>query len=135
MSKKQMNSKKEGRKLAKKVAPFVMSTSMVATAFLAAGAPSSAAEIDNKGVNPEVVDQVKNHGQKVSKLATSLPGSPEKGKLISELARDKSFKTVNLDTNDDKDEPKPDEEDGEEGAQATDEVAKPADDGQAEEGT
>ncbi|WP_066296280.1 hypothetical protein [Bacillus sp. FJAT-29937] len=136
MNKKQMNSKKESKKFAKKVAPFAMSTSMMAAAFLAAGAPTSAAELENKGVKPEVLQHVKNHGQEVSALATSLPGSPEKGKLISELAKNKSFKTVKLNTDDDKDEPKPVEgADGEEEAQATDEAAKPADEAQAEEGT
>ncbi|WP_218011650.1 hypothetical protein, partial [Metabacillus fastidiosus] len=74
-----------------------MSTSMMAATFLAAGAPTSAAELDNKEVNPEVLAQVQNHGQEVSELAKSLPGSPEKGKLISELAKNKSFKTNDKD--------------------------------------
>ncbi|MGG3800361.1 hypothetical protein, partial [Metabacillus fastidiosus] len=97
MNKKQMNSKKESKKLSKKVVPFVMSTSMMAATFLAAGAPTSAAELDNKEVNPEILEQVQNHGQEVSELAKSLPGSPEKGKLISELAKNKSFKTNDKD--------------------------------------
>ena len=81
-----MDSKKANKNLSKKVAPLVMSTSMMAATFLVAGAPISAAELDTKGVNPEVIEQVKNHGQEVSTLAKSLPGSPEKGKLVSELA-------------------------------------------------
>ena len=36
---------------------------------------------------------MKNHGQKVSALAKSLPGSPEKGKLVSQLAQVKSAPT------------------------------------------
>ncbi|MEH7115094.1 hypothetical protein V7124_22435, partial [Neobacillus niacini] len=90
MNKKQMVSKEVNKKLSKKVAPLVMSTTMMAAAFLAAGAPISAAELDKKGVNPEVIEQVKNHGQEVSALAKSLPGSPEKGKLVSKLAQAKS---------------------------------------------
>ena len=86
MNKKQMNSKETSKSLSKKVAPLVMSTSMMAATFLAAGAPISAAELDEKGVNPEIVEQVKNHGQEVSALANSLPGSPEKGKLVSQFS-------------------------------------------------
>ena len=96
--KKQENAKKVNKPLSKKVAPFVMSTSMVAATFLAAGAPISAAELEGKGVNPEAIEQIeqpKNHGQKVSALANSLKGPSEfnKGQMISELAKDKSFKT------------------------------------------
>ena len=96
--KKQNNAKKVNKPLSKKVAPFVMSTSMMAATFLAAGAPISAAELEGKGIAPEVIeqiDQAKNHGQKVSALAKSLKGPSEfnKGQLISELAKDKSFKT------------------------------------------
>ena len=94
MNKKQMDSKEANKKLSKKVAPLVMSTTMVAAAFLAAGAPISAAELDKKDVNPEVIEQVKNHGQEVSALAKSLPGSPEKGKLVSQLAQAKSVRTI-----------------------------------------
>ena len=88
MNKKHMDSKKANKNFSKKVAPLVMSTSMIAATFLAAGAPISAAELDKKDVNPEVIEQAKNHGQKVSALAKSLPGSPEKGKLVSQLAQD-----------------------------------------------
>ncbi|MDI2586897.1 hypothetical protein OR571_07205 [Psychrobacillus sp. NEAU-3TGS] len=87
MNKKQMESKKANKNLSKKVAPLVMSTSMMAATFLAAGAPISAAELDTKEVNPEVIEHVKNHGQEVSALARSLSGSPEKGELVSKLAR------------------------------------------------
>jgi hypothetical protein len=93
MNKKQMDSKKANKRLSKKLAPLVMSTSMMAATFLAAGAPISAAELDTKGVNPEVIEQVKNHGQEVSALAKSLPGSPEKGELVSKLAQDNSGTT------------------------------------------
>ena len=58
--KKQDNAKKVNKPLAKKVVPFVMSTSMVAASFLAAGAPISAAELDGKEVTPEVIE----HGEK-----------------------------------------------------------------------
>ena len=93
MNKKQMDSKRVNKKLSKKVAPLVMSTSMIAATFLAAGAPISAAELDTKSVNPEVIEQLNNHGQEVSALAKSLPGSPEKGKLVSEQARANSDTT------------------------------------------
>ncbi|MFJ8065082.1 hypothetical protein ACIQYS_10675 [Psychrobacillus sp. NPDC096426] len=93
MNKKQMDSKKVNKNLSKKVAPLVMSTSMMAATFLAAGAPISAAELDTKGVNPEVIEHVKNHGQEVSSLAKSLLGTPEKGKLVSKLAQANSSKT------------------------------------------
>ena len=53
--KKQDNAKKVNKPLAKKVVPFVMSTSMVAASFLAAGAPISAAELEGKGATPEVI--------------------------------------------------------------------------------
>ena len=56
--KKQENAKKVNKPLSKKVAPFVMSTSMVAATFLAAGAPISAAELEGKGVNPEAIEQI-----------------------------------------------------------------------------
>src|SRR5690242_19331972 len=93
--KKQNNSNKVNKPLSKKVAPFVMSTSMMAATFLAAGAPISAAELEGKEVAPEVIEQAKNHGQEVSALAKSLKGPSEinKGQLINELAKDKSFKT------------------------------------------
>ena len=96
--KKQENAKKVNKPLSKKVAPFVMSTSMMAATFLAAGAPISAAELEGKGIDPEVIEQIdqpKNHGQEVSALAKSLKGPSEfnKGQRISQLAKDKSFKT------------------------------------------
>ena len=72
--------KESKQTIIKKVAPFVMSTSMVAATFLAAGAPISAAELEGKGVNPEAIEQIeqpKNHGQKVSALANSLKGPSE----------------------------------------------------------
>ena len=56
--KKQDNAKKVNKPLAKKVVPFVMSTSMVAATSLAAGAPISAAELEGKGVNPEAIEQI-----------------------------------------------------------------------------
>ena len=52
--KKQNNAKKVNKPLSKKVAPFVMSTTMMAATFLAAGAPISAAELEGKNVNHEV---------------------------------------------------------------------------------
>ncbi len=116
MNKKLKDSKNTNKALSKKVAPFVMSTSMMAATFLAAGAPISAAELEEKGVKPEIVEQVKNHGQEVSALANSLPGSPEKGKLVSELAKDKSFKTDQLDTTNDDSEDNIDETNNEEPA-------------------
>ena len=73
--KKQDNAKKVNKPLSKKVAPFVMSTSMMAATFLAAGAPISAAELEGKGVTPEVIEQIeqaKNHGQKVSAVSEKL---------------------------------------------------------------
>ena len=75
--KKQNNVKKVNKPLSKKVAPFVMSTSMVAASFLAAGAPISAAELEGKGATPEVIQHAKNHGQEVSQLAKSLQGPLE----------------------------------------------------------
>ena len=99
--KKQNNAKKVNKPLSKKVAPFVMSTSMVAATFLAAGAPISAAELEGKGVTSEVIEQAKNHGEEVSQLAKSLPGPPEKGQLVSELAKDKSEKNIEESTSDD----------------------------------
>ena len=78
MNKKQMDSKKVNKPFSKKVAPFVMSTSMVAATLFATGAPISAAELEEKGVNTEVLEQAKNHGQEVSELAKSLPGSLKK---------------------------------------------------------
>src|SRR3954454_18967702 len=101
MNKRQMESKTLNENLSKKLAPLVMSTSMMAATFLAAGAPISAAELDTKGVNPEVIEQEKNHGQKVSALAKSLPGSPEKGKLVSKLAQANSGTTNDDPDNDD----------------------------------
>src|SRR4051794_32767210 len=99
MTKKPMDSKKTN--ISKKVAPLVMSTSMVAASFLAAGAPISAAEFDKEVVKPEVVEKYKNHGQAVSALARSLPGGPEKGKLVSALAQSNVGKVVAADEDDD----------------------------------
>lgn len=141
MNKKQMESKKVNKNLSKKIAPLVMSTSMVAAAFLAAGAPISAAELDTKAVNPEVIEHVKNHGQEVSALAKSLPGSPEKGKIVSKLAQANSGTNINNDNpdnNDNIDETNNDvPQEGEiSDDTATEETEAPtADDGQAEDGT
>ncbi|MER2120050.1 MAG: hypothetical protein ABS935_07255, partial [Solibacillus sp.] len=99
MNKKQMDSKTANKNFSKKVAPLVMSTSFIAASFLAAGAPISAAELDAKDVNPEIIEHAKNHGQKVSEFAKSLPGSPEKGKLVSQIAQQKT-ETTELENND-----------------------------------
>ncbi|MBM4761144.1 hypothetical protein [Bacillus sp. B15-48] len=118
MTEKQMDSKKATKALARKVAPLVMSTSMMAATFLVAGAPISAAELEEKGVNPEVLEQVKNHGQEVSELAKYLPGSPEKGKHVSDLAKNKSFKLNPSDKTDDPiNEPNDDESQIDEGSE------------------
>ena len=130
MNKKQMETKRTNKKLARKVAPFVMSTSMMAATFLAAGAPISAAELEKTDVNPEVIEQVKNHGQEVSSLAKSLPGSPEKGKLVSELAKSKSGTT-----NGDTDEPVNIDETNNNEPQNVDDDTVEGDDVDAEEGT
>ena len=61
----------------KKWAPLVMSTTLITTAILSAGGTVSAAE----------VHQAKNHGQEISQLANSLPGSPDKGSAIHTLAK------------------------------------------------
>src|SRR5690606_39413126 len=96
MNKKQMDSKTANKNFSKKVAPLVMSTSFIAASFLAAGAPISAAELDTKDVNTELIEHAKNHGQKVSEFAKSLPGSPEKGKLVSQVAQQKNETTDEL---------------------------------------
>src|SRR3954463_14946460 len=101
MNKKQKDSKNVNKALSKKVAPFVMSTSMMAATLFVAGAPISAAELEEKGVDPEILEQVKNHGQEVSAYARSLPGSPEKGQLVSELAKTNSLNTDQLGTTND----------------------------------
>ncbi|RHW31397.1 hypothetical protein D1B33_17980, partial [Lysinibacillus yapensis] len=104
MNKKQMDSNKVTKNFSKKVAPLVMSTSMVAAAFLAAGAPTSAEELDKKGLSPEVEQKLqqmgvsskaiekaknaKNHGQKVSAIAKATAGSPEHGQIVSMVAQD-----------------------------------------------
>ena len=124
--KKQNNAKKVNKPLSKKVAPFVMSTTMMAATFLAAGAPISAAELEGKNVNHEVIEQAKNHGQKVSALAKSLPGSPEKGQLVSELAKSKSENIIEESANEDVTEV----EGVEEGAEAP---AEPVEEGEADE--
>ena len=97
--KKQNNAKKVNKPLSKKVAPFVMSTSMMAATFLVAGAPISAAELEGKGVTPEDNRTGKKSWSGISELAKSLQGPLEegqldnKGQIISDLAKDKSFKT------------------------------------------
>ncbi|MER2112064.1 MAG: hypothetical protein ABS960_05170, partial [Solibacillus isronensis] len=100
MNKKQMDSKTANKNFSKKVAPLVMSTSFIAASFLAAGAPISAAELDAKEVNQEIIEQAKNHGQKVSEFAKSLPGSSEKGKLVSQVAQQKTETTDELEDKD-----------------------------------
>ncbi|WP_139368246.1 hypothetical protein [Evansella clarkii] len=72
------NQKKEERKRNKKAVPFVLSTSMLAATFLAAGAPVSADEHDA---------EVKNHGEIVSLVAETIPGSPEKGYIMDEVSQ------------------------------------------------
>ena len=63
----------------KKILPFVMSTSMLTAAIFGAGGSAFAAE---KGEETEF----KNHGAEVSSFATSIPGSPEKGKIMRTIA-------------------------------------------------
>ncbi|MGO4890084.1 hypothetical protein ACJ2A9_20245, partial [Anaerobacillus sp. MEB173] len=76
VKKREIKSNKAG--VSKKVLPLVLSTSMLASTFIAAGAPVLADEL-------EIAE--KNHGQIVSEAASSIPGSFEKGKIISELAK------------------------------------------------
>ena len=63
----------------KKILPFVMSTSMLTAAIFGAGGSAFAAE---KGEETTF----KNHGAEVSSFATSIPGSPEKGKFMRTIA-------------------------------------------------
>ena len=63
----------------KKILPFVMSTSMLTAAIFGAGGSALAAE---KGEETTF----KNHGAEVSSFATSIPGSPEKGKFMRTIA-------------------------------------------------
>ena len=57
MNKKQMDTKKVNKKLSKKVGPLVLSTSVVAAAFLAARVSASAAELDTKGVHSKLLNK------------------------------------------------------------------------------
>ncbi|WP_248512707.1 hypothetical protein, partial [Sporosarcina sp. NCCP-2222] len=65
-------------KRTKKILPFVMSTSMLTAAVFGAGGSAFAAEKQDQ--------EFKNHGAEVSHYATSIPGSPEKGKFMRTIA-------------------------------------------------
>ena len=66
----------------KKILPFVMSTSMLTAALFGAGGAALADE------NSEDTT-FKNHGEEVSSFAKSIPGSPEKGKIMRAIASKK----------------------------------------------
>ncbi|MDN4608430.1 hypothetical protein [Sporosarcina highlanderae] len=78
----------------KKILPFVMSTSMLTAAIFGAGGSALAAENGEK--------EFKNHGEKVSYYATSIPGSPEKGKFMRTIAN-KNFVAAEPDEEDSND--------------------------------
>lgn len=85
MNKKQMDSKTANKNFSKKVAPLVMSTSFIAASFLAAGAPISAAELDAKDVNREVIEHIKITGRKCLNLQRACQVLTKKGSLSAKL--------------------------------------------------
>jgi hypothetical protein len=85
--------KNQNNFISKKVAPLVMSTTMLASAFLMAGAPASA--LASEDSVPQLHAQKSesmgtpygSHGEIVSTYAKSIEGSPEKGIKISTAAQ------------------------------------------------
>jgi hypothetical protein len=78
-------------KQSKKIAPLVLSIAMLASTFVVAGAPASAAELEARA---------KNHGDIVSEVATSTPGSLEKGEIMQEVAKDNNEREGELSNED-----------------------------------
>jgi len=76
--KRNLNTEKKVSKRQSRKVPFVLSTSMLAATFLVAGASVSADEHNGQDVN---------HGEIVSEVAQALPGSPEKGQIMSSIAQ------------------------------------------------
>ena len=76
------------RKTERKWIPFVMSTGILASALISAGAPASAEELELGNMHAEQNVEDRNHGKVVSEVAKSL-NTPGKGSIVSEVAKNK----------------------------------------------
>jgi hypothetical protein len=119
---------KKRSKAAKKLAPLVLSTSMLASSLFMAGAPAMAEEKTEHKQQVEATESIeatfKNHGKRVSGAATTLSGSSEKGNEIRSIAQS------NADTN--AEAPAEDGTDAEAPAEDGDNAEAPAEDTHAE---